>query len=114
MACPYCEKIIIRNDKCYKNDIENCDKIISRGPRIVLTPTLGMFLEGHLLAVTIEHIPCIACLPEQSIVDIFLFLQNIISRISSIFSPYCIFEHGVGIEDKRENNGQLSIMLIFI
>ncbi len=106
MTCPYCTNIIYNHGKYNAFETDHCNEILDRGPHVVLTPTLGMFIEGHLLAVTVEHVPSIACLPETTLVNLSSYIKNIAAKLSTIFGSYCFFEHGVGLRDTRENKGQ--------
>lgn len=106
MDCPYCKSIPFVGNKRQTFPDNPFNEVFFKGPGNVITPTIGMFLRGHLLSVSTKHIPSFACYEIVLLKYIQKYINMLIEFLSSIFGKYCIFEHGVGLFDKRLEKGQ--------
>lgn len=104
--CTYCRNVIrVSNEIKYKKISEfNIVHWIKSG--IVVTPTVGMYIKGHLLAISIEHIPNMGCQPNHILSEFEGFITTLIQKLTPFFGQYCIIEHGVGVIDSQKNLGQ--------
>lgn len=78
------------------------DRVLERGPGVVLTPTVGMLMAGYLLVVTQAHVLSFGALGSEYLhQELSPWLRGVIERITPVFGEYIVFEHGSASEDER-------------
>ena len=72
------------------------DQILSVGPHVVLTPTLGTLVPGYLMVVTGENLTSMGALGPSRLPALESWLTSRLSQLEPVFGKYLVFEHGSG------------------
>lgn len=72
------------------------DQILSVGPSVVLTPTLGTLVPGYLMVVTTEHLTSVGALGTSRLPELQSWLRSRLAQLEPVFGQYLVFEHGSG------------------
>jgi diadenosine tetraphosphate (Ap4A) HIT family hydrolase len=71
-----------------------CDQPILAMSQCVVFPALGQIVEGYLLAVSLEHVPCFGALSAQRWGEINNLKRVLREMLEAQFGPVVFFEHG--------------------
>ncbi len=94
--CPYCTGIPGIGAQPPSNPRTVFDEVLFLGPAVAVTPTIGMFVPGYLLAITHEHVTSFAALGDSTLAKVHVWLTDTVAQLSKLFGEYLIFEHGSG------------------
>jgi len=79
------------------------DRVVRRGPGVVLAPTVGTILPGYLMAITTEHLLSFGMLGSERLrEEIEPWLAECLAELSAVFGEYVVFEHGSAGEHDRQ------------
>lgn len=105
LNCPYCRNIFRVRATPSTKASSVFDQVLSIGPKVVLTPTLGMFVAGYFLIVSQEHINGFSSFTPVSLEELEFYTTKVIRLLSPIFGKYLVFEHGAPRKIKNESYG---------
>jgi len=90
--CPYCSGLLAHR----KSDSRPVwDTVLLSSDRFVVTPTLGSLVQGWLLVVTTQHVPCMAALDDEALSELDAVLAQLSLRATSAYGVApTLFEHG--------------------
>jgi diadenosine tetraphosphate (Ap4A) HIT family hydrolase len=104
-TCPYCKHILVAGSSTSVVPRSAFDQIVSEGPGVVVTPTLGMIVPGYLLMITVTHAINYGSLEAAVLGEIEAYLRALLERLAPLFGEYLIFEHGPAGDGQRHGHG---------
>ena len=81
-----------------------CDQPLWVTPNYIVFPALGQIVEGYLLIVSLEHIPCFGALSVDAWGELQSLKERLRRMLEEEFGPVVFFEHGSASQSRLAGN----------